>query len=219
MPTEQISRYFQVASSERGVAVEVEERRGRERRRLDRHPHAGRGGGRARRGVIIAEEDEQARRRRRGSARSGAERAGSRARRASRARKRTLTTPRTSCPSGSSRSQPPERRPDARRQRERRRRARGARRAPTATSQRPPARRDGHERRDDRGERSGNEDRGRAPSLTPSAASERSVSSEENSRLMWLMMMPMTKMPTNRSSSTPTSTRNGIASMQRAGRR
>src|SRR6266542_1721516 len=43
-------------------------------------------------------------------------------------------------------------------------------------------------------------------------AFKRAVSSDENSRLMWLMMMPMTKMPTNRSSSTPISTRKGIAS-------
>ena len=35
---------------------------------------------------------------------------------------------------------------------------------------------------------------------------------EANSRLMWWMMMPITNTPVNRSSSTPTSTRNGIAS-------
>ena len=38
MPTEQISRYFQVASSDAVVAVEVDQRRAGQRRRLDADP-------------------------------------------------------------------------------------------------------------------------------------------------------------------------------------
>ena len=43
------------------------------------------------------------------------------------------------------------------------------------------------------------------------SVASRSVLIDVNSRLMWLMMMPITKIATNRSSSTPTSTRNVVA--------
>ena len=78
-------------------------------------------------------------------------------------------------------------------------------------------RRRGDEGRDDGARRAGG-GRGRFPLLPPPAQSfsseRRSVSSDENSCRMWLMTIPMTKMPTKRSRRTPASTRNGIASMR-----
>ena len=71
MPTEPISRYFQVASSERGVVVEVDAAAPGQRRRLDRHPHQPEVLRQTSPASSSPRNDEQAWRRRRGSAARG----------------------------------------------------------------------------------------------------------------------------------------------------
>ena len=208
MPTEPISRYFQVASSERGVVVEVDQRAPWPGWWPPWPPTSARGGA-TRSPGHHGQEDEQA----------GAEDAVGRARGAAQVARRVERAEQEqhadhaagpAARAGRAPSQP------------RGRRSRPAGPAPASRSgpggrrRRPAGARgasgcDGIANGQGRGQQ-GNEDEQRAPWLTPSARPAAACPCEENSRLMWWMMMPITKMPTNRSSSTPISTRNGIAS-------